>query len=141
MPVRSIRCCALALGVVALSACGAEGQPSASAQQEVDDAVRQYIELRNDGDLDRLLATSCDDLYSWARDLRNKPDEERGPIVAAMREHPVRVRSVTAQHVDDYRVDGTLTGSAETPEGRRTDTQRFTVRQYRDGYRVCALSP
>ncbi|KID30895.1 hypothetical protein [Prauserella rugosa] len=136
----SIRLGALALGVAAVTACGAEGQPSESAQQNADEVVRHYIELRNQGDVDGMLARSCGDLYSWGRDVAGKSRQERQQILAAMRQHPVRVESVTIDHADGYRLDGTVTGSAHTPAGRRTDTQHVTVRQYDDGYRVCALT-
>lgn len=132
--------CTVALGVAVLSACGAGAQPSAPAQQAVDRAVRTYIDHRNHGDLEGLLATSCDDLYTSARNLLELPGRDRRSVVRSMTRHPVRVHSVTVQRAADFRLDATLTGSTGTAEGRKTATQHVTVRQYEDGYRVCSLS-
>lgn len=127
------------LGVLALlallTACGAPG-PTAAEQ-----AVRDYVALRNAGDLRGLLGKSCGGLYSSTENLLAQSPEQQREVTASMRAHPVDVESVVVAPAGDHVFGATLTGSAQTDGGRRTAVQHGEVRQYRDGFRVCTLKP
>ncbi|HEY3470872.1 MAG TPA: hypothetical protein VGL47_37450 [Amycolatopsis sp.] len=121
--------------VLLATACGAQAAPG-----PVETAVREYVALRNAGDLRGLLGKSCGALYtSTSRLLAESPDRRR-EVTASMRAHPVDVESVVVETSGDHVFGATLTGSARTPDGRRSASQHVEVRQYRDGYRVCALT-
>lgn len=124
------------LALLALvTACGAPG-PTAAEQ-----AVRDYVALRNAGDLHGLLAKSCGGLYSSTDHLLALTLQQRREIATSMRAHPVDVESVALNPAGDHVFTGTTTGSAQTADGRRSASQRVEVRQFRDGSRVCVLQP
>lgn len=129
------------LAVVLLASCNAEGSPSDSERRAVDKTVRHYIDLRNQGDLHGLLAASCEDLYISARNLLRLPDEQRHDVVASMRQHPAKVQHVTVDRAENFHFDATLVASANTAQGQQTGSQHVSVREYRDGYRVCKTDP
>lgn len=138
---RALSLCLAALGAATLLACDAGASPSTSAQHEVDQAVRRYIDARNQGDLQGLLSLSCEDLYISARNLLHLPEERRSAVIIAMRQHPADVDNVTVEHAEDFHFDVTLVASAHTPQGRQTGTQHVAVREYQDGYRICKMNP
>lgn len=126
----------IALAVV--SACGTQAAPESSA---VEKTVRDYIALRNDGELQGLLGKSCGDLYTSTSNLLAQSPDQRRATVASMRDHPVEVESVVVDTSADHVFTTTMTGSAQTPTGRQTASQHAEVRQYRDGYRICTMKP
>lgn len=119
-------------------ACGAPAAPGPTAAET---AVREYVALRNAGDLPGLLAKSCGGLYSSTESLLAQSPEQRRAVTDSMRAHPVEVESVVVDPAGDHVFGATMTGSAQTAGGRRTAVQHGEVRQYRDGWRVCALRP
>jgi hypothetical protein len=121
-----------------LAACGAQAAPGPGA---VEKTVRDYVALRNTGDLRGLLGKSCGGLYtSTSNLLAQSPDRQR-EITASMRDHPVDVESVVVDTSGDHVFATTMTGSARTARGRETASQHVEVRHYQDGYRVCAVKP
>jgi len=133
----------LLAGAVLLCGCdaGSGDRPDPAASAAVDKAVRTYVDFRNTGNLTGLLGMSCDRLYTATRAMLDLPEARRRPIVDAMREHPVQVRSVDVSAVRGFLADAKMTGSAETPSGPRTAAQQVQVRRYRQGYRICRMEP
>ncbi|RJQ76761.1 hypothetical protein D5S17_17010 [Pseudonocardiaceae bacterium YIM PH 21723] len=129
----------VALAVV--SACGAGPEPGSGPAGAADKAVREYIDVRNSGDLRAMLGKSCEGLYSSTDNLLRLNDEERQDTVRAMREHPVTVDSVTVDKSEKNVIRATMTGSANTESGKQTASQHVEIRQYRDGYRICEMKP
>ncbi|QWF82266.1 hypothetical protein [Amycolatopsis sp. CA-230715] len=121
-----------------LGACGTQAAPGSAA---VEQTVRDYIALRNGGELRGLLGKSCGDLYTSTSNLLAQSPDQRRVTVASMRDHPVDVESVVVDNSGDHVFSTTMTGSAQTPTGRQTASQHVEVRQYKDGYRVCTMQP
>lgn len=138
---RALRWCGAVLSVTLLCGCAAESGPDAATRSAVDNTVREYISLRNAGNLTGLLAKSCEDLYTSTSNILALSEGRQKPIVDSMREHPVQVWSVDIRDAENFRFDAEMTGSAETPSGWRTATQKVRVRHYRQGYRVCRMEP
>ncbi|MEA5358780.1 hypothetical protein VA596_04475 [Amycolatopsis sp., V23-08] len=124
--------------LLVLAACGAQAAPGPGA---VEKTVRDYVALRNNGDLRGMLGKSCGGLYTSTSNLLAQSPDRQGEITALMRDHPVDVESVVVNISGDHVFATTMTGSARTARGRETASQHGEVRQYQDGYRVCEMKP
>ena len=131
----------VAVALAAVSACGTPTAPVPGDSDAVGRAVREYVNLRDEGDLHDLLNKSCGGLYSSAKNLLAQPADVLSGIVMSMRAHPVTVKSVVVDKAEGYVFSATLTGSAQTAVGRQSASQHVEVRQYQDGYRICAMNP
>lgn len=124
--------------LLVLAACGAQAAPGPGA---VETTVRDYVALRNGGDLRGLLGKSCGGLYTSTSTLLAQSADRQREVTASMREHPVDVESVVVDTAGDHVFATTMTGSAQTAGGRERASQHVEVRQYQDGYRVCEMKP
>lgn len=119
------------------SACAAA--PPVADDDAVRDTVRSYYQARNDGDLEAMLALSCDEIYSATLRLQQSPPGERAATLEAMRAAPVTITTVdlSGRTRTEVRVQttGTVTVAGKTEVG----TQVGLVKLYQDHPRVCRL--
>lgn len=127
--------------VPALVALAVTGACSAPANSTVEQTVRDYVSLRNNGDLQGMLGKSCGSLYTSTSNLLAQGPDEQRELTASLRAHPVDVTSVVVDSSGNHVFATTMTGSAQTAHGRETASQHVEVRRFQDGYRICAMKP
>ncbi|MFE0750689.1 hypothetical protein [Gordonia sp. NPDC058843] len=136
---RSAATLVLAAAVVVSTTTACATTPSIVDDDAVRDTVRSYYQARNAGDIDAMLALSCDDIYSATLRLQQSPPGERAATLTVMRANPVAITAVdlSERTRTEVRVQatGTVTAAGKTEAG----TQTGLVKLYQDHPRVCRL--
>ncbi|MFC9982797.1 hypothetical protein [Gordonia sp. NPDC127522] len=130
---------AAAAAAVAGLATACAATPPVADDDAVRDTVRSYYQARNDGDLDAMLALSCDDIYSATLRLQQSAPGERAATLEAMRAAPVTITTVDLSGRTRTEVRVQTTGTVTVAGKTETGTQVGLVKLYQDHPRVCRL--